>query len=408
MAAAVSTAEPRTSADACPGSLVLHGAEDGRLARVRVPGGRLLAEQVAALARAAELGNGLVDLTSRANVQVRGLPEGAGAELTALLLAAGLLPSAAHDRARNVIASPLAGRHPRALAAADPIVAAIDGCLCAQPALAELPGRFLFAVDDGSGLALHHGADVTLVARDAHTYVLALAGSSLAGTVAARDAAALAVEAALAFVSERASRRERAWRIAELAGGAAAVAQGLGRAIDGRLAAAGVARLDPGVLEQRDGRRAVTALAPLGRLDAGVLASLGALAAEHGGELRIGAGRTVTLVDLEPRVAAGAARRLAELGLVLEPDSGWVGLTACAGLGRCPKARFDVRAAAALRAGVRGPGAGPEHWAACERRCGEREGQPVAVAAVRDRVVLRCGGEERTVDGVDEALAVLA
>src|SRR4051794_27954218 len=125
MAAAVSTAEPRASADACPGSLVLHVAEDGRLARVRVPGGRLRAEQVVALARAAELGNELVDLTSRANVQVRGLPEGAARELTALLLGAGLLPSAAHDRARNVIASPLAGRHPRALGAPDSLVAAI-------------------------------------------------------------------------------------------------------------------------------------------------------------------------------------------------------------------------------------------------------------------------------------------
>ncbi|MGI8593925.1 MAG: precorrin-3B synthase [Solirubrobacteraceae bacterium] len=395
-------------ADRCPGSLVLHEAQDGWLARVRVPGGRLRASQLDVLARAAALGNGLVDLTSRANLQLRGLPGDAAGELAALLHGAGLLPSAAHDRARNVIASPVAGRHPRALADTDPVVAAIDRGLCADPALAELPGRFLFAVDDGSGLALDHLSDVTLVARDADTYALALGGEVTAGPVATADAAAVAVAAAVAFLAQRDVAGERAWRIAGLAEGSAAVARRLGTAIEGPLGRPGTAPLAPGWLEQRDGRRALTALLPLGRLNGDGLGELAALAGEHGGELRLATSPTVTLVDVEPLAAAGLERRLLGLGLVLEGESGWVGLTACAGLGRCPKARLDVRAAATARASVRRPGAVAEHWAACERRCGERPGQAVAVAGLRDGVALRNGDEERVVRGVPDALAVLA
>jgi len=105
-------AAERTEADRCPGSLVLHRAQDGWLARVRIPGGRVTADQLVALSRGASIGNGLVELTSRANVQLRGFGAGAGDQLAGIVSEAGLLPSAAHDRARNVIASPVAGRHP--------------------------------------------------------------------------------------------------------------------------------------------------------------------------------------------------------------------------------------------------------------------------------------------------------
>nr|WP_246345408.1 hypothetical protein [Conexibacter arvalis] len=178
-----------------------HDAGDGRLARVRVPGGLLRADQLDALAAGAALGNGLAELTSRGSVQLRGLPEGAcdgGAAggLARVLAAGGLLPSPAHDRVRNLLASPLAGRHPDSLLDTDPLVAAFDAALCADPALAALPGRFLFALDDGAGLTDIAASDVALVAeaRDALGHQPApardeAADRDLAGAAADRDVA---------------------------------------------------------------------------------------------------------------------------------------------------------------------------------------------------------------------------
>src|SRR5206468_1592153 len=113
---------------------------------------------------------------------------------------------------------------------------------------------------------------------------------------------------------------------------------------------------------------AVTVLAPLGRLDAATLRALR-------GDVRLSPWRTLTVLD------GADARELEALGLVVRSGSGWAGLSACAGLGACARARLDVRAAAGRRAALRDSDAPAEHWSACERRCGERPGIEVAVAA---------------------------
>ena len=67
----------RPRIDACPGALQTHPAADGALARVRVPGGLLTAAQLRVLAAAArQIGDGHLELTSRGNVQLRGLQIG--------------------------------------------------------------------------------------------------------------------------------------------------------------------------------------------------------------------------------------------------------------------------------------------------------------------------------------------
>jgi precorrin-3B synthase len=365
--------DQRSRQDRCPGVLALHEAADGWLARVRVPGGRLSAQALLALAALSEqLGNSLVDLTARANLQLRGLAHNAALALAPQLQAVGLLPSASHDRARNVLASPLAGRAPAALDDVDDILALLDAEVSASQLLSELPGRFCFLVDDGTGVGREIGPDVTVVARGEGRFGVALDGRALQFEGDSVAAVHVALRAAGAFVLARGD----AWRLSETPGGPATVATALGLTMARTTRPERTRGVGPGVVEQRDGRVALTALAPLGQLSPPLLRALAAVS----DDVRLSTRRTVTLVDLDPGAVAAARDALAAAQLVLDGASGWVGLTACAGTAGCARALADVRAAAALRARARAASDPDEHWAACERRCGEVPGTPVTVA----------------------------
>ncbi|HWI06516.1 MAG TPA: hypothetical protein VNT54_03240 [Solirubrobacteraceae bacterium] len=391
----------RTREDRCPGVLALHEAADGWLARVRVPGGRVPAPALRALAALSEeSGNALVDLTARANLQLRGLAPDAAAVLAPRLAAVGLLPSAEHDRVRNVLASPLAGRAPEAVDDVDDVVALLDAQVIDSHRLRDLPGRFCFLVDDGSGAGREVAPDVIVAARGGGRFGVLLDGRPIEFDGDARTAVAVAVGAAEVFVALRGD----AWRLSETPGGAALVAATLGLSLAPVTRAARTRRYGPGIVTQRDGRVALTALAPLGQLSPALLRTLAALC----DELRLSTRRTVTLLDVAPPEAEALRDALRAAGLVLDGASGWVGLTACAGTAGCARALADVRSAAAERAAVRTATDHVEHWAGCERRCGEVPGTPVAVA-VRDPVDVEVRYDARTahVPSLEAAAALL-
>ncbi|SNS98782.1 precorrin-3B synthase [Streptosporangium subroseum] len=420
----------------------MHAAADGGLARVRVPGGRLTTSQLRELAGAASAyGSGVIELTSRANVQVRGLGEGTA--FANRMAAAGLLPSPTHERIRNVLASPLTGLDGGGLTDVTPLVAELDRRLCALPGLAALPGRFMFALDDGRGDVAGLGADATILPTGPDEAAVILAGAD-SGLRVPLDAAVWALLAAAeAFLAELAAQEITAWRIGELDDGPARVAARLRtRLAEGsppldhdpvratarthtrpgedrplpdhdpaqvtartHASPASAEPVDPsrlrpvglgpvGVIEQSPaptgapvrndptgpragadtGRRVALGVAvPLGRLtsaQAELLADVASL-----GEVRLTPWRGMVLPGLAPDEVAGTAARLAEAGLVTDPASPWIGVTACTGRPGCAKSLADVQADAALAiTSVRNDPTGPEAGAETGIGSGARAG----------------------------------
>ncbi|MFG1816989.1 precorrin-3B synthase [Kribbella sp. NPDC049174] len=369
----------RTQTDRCPGVLAVHQAADGGLARVRVPGGVLTADQLEVLRIAAQqLGNGRLELTSRGNVQVRGLSADGPRELSERLYDAGLLPSITHERVRNILASPLSGLDLESRYDVLPVAAAVDRALCSRPGLAELPGRFLFALDDGRGDLRGVQADVLVRAVDEREAVLSLGG--LGVRVGWGEAAEAMVAASESFLVERTAQGSQAWRVAELDDGASRILDRLG--LDRTGADQGeTSALVPGVHAQVDGKCALVVTVPLGSLGPEQADALQQVSA---GQVRITPWRSVVL----PGLSGDPSERLDEVGLVTKADSPWNGVTACAGQPGCAKALADVRADA-RRVTPKLPRHGrPMHWSGCDRRCGKPAGEFVDVLAIGNGYVI--------------------
>ncbi|WP_197523251.1 precorrin-3B synthase [Actinokineospora pegani] len=347
----MSQPQRRTGADACPGALDTHPAADGGLARVRVPGGLLRPAQLRAVAAAAaDLGTPVLELTSRANLQVRGLGPGGAVELGERLAGIGLLPSPTHEKVRNIMASPLGGRR---------WVAGVDAALCADPALAALPGRFLIALDDGRGDVAWAGADVAALPVGDRVAIL-LGGADHGVRVPADQVVPSITAAARAFLDVR----DGQWRVRELGAGVAVIAERLGAGPQRVPRGAPVAAGPIGSVAFAGGAPGFGVAVPLGRITQDQAEALAATG-------------DVVLTPWRGAVVRGDGAGLAGVGLITSPDDPGLGVTACTGRPGCAKAHADVQAAARLvRVGGRAV-----HWSGCDRRCGRPAGEVLDVVA---------------------------
>lgn len=348
--------------DACPGALQVHQAADGALVRVRLPGGTITAAQLVALADASRhFGSGTLELTARGNVQLRGITDVAA--VADAITRAGLLPSATHERARNIVASPLSGRV-GGRADVREWVGELDAAICAEPGLAELGGRFWFGLDDGRADVSGLGADVGVHALDDGAALL-LAGRDTGVRLAVGEVVETLIGVAARFVE----MRGKAWRVDELADIAA-----LWPGVELGAAFPPVTKPPVGWIGQQDGRVTLGAAVPLGLLPARVAEYLAAVEAP----LVVTPWRSVLVCDLDEAAADTALRVLAPLGLVFDEGSPWLSVSACTGSPGCARSAADVRADAARA--LDAPPTVHRHFVGCERACGSPPTGQVLVA----------------------------
>jgi precorrin-3B synthase len=126
-------------------------AGDGLLVRVKPQLGRLTRDQALGLADAAMThGNGLIDMTRRANLQLRGVSESGWPLLLERLLALDLADADAdRERRRNILVSPTWRQGDDSQHIAGDLLARLDDL---PP---ELPGKTGFVIDAGAAPLLH-------------------------------------------------------------------------------------------------------------------------------------------------------------------------------------------------------------------------------------------------------------
>lgn len=172
-------------------------AEDGWVLRVRPPLGRLTQAQAAGIARlAARHALHTVELTSRANLQLRGIAEADYPPLLAGLQALGLVDADVRTESRrNLLLAPFWQLGDGSTALAEALAQAL-----ASPQAPDLPGKFGFALDSGAAPVLRASPADIRIERHGSGYLVYADGSTTGALVRAEEAVALAMDLAQWFV----------------------------------------------------------------------------------------------------------------------------------------------------------------------------------------------------------------
>ncbi|MDG3039757.1 precorrin-3B synthase [Roseicyclus marinus] len=335
----------------CPGAHRPMASGDGLVVRVRAPLAELTPDQALGLAEAAErYGNGLIDLTNRANLQLRGVTQGTHAPLLDALARLGLLDAdPGVEGRRNIVIDPFRG-------GADDRQTQISTHLAtglAAADLAPLPSKFGFVVDAGANRHLAATSGDIRIEASGGTLILRADGSATGLAVRTpEDAAQIALDLARWFIASGGIGADGRGRMArhlgaghtlpeaftgELAPNAALPAPQPGPVPTGLLVAAGFGQLGP------DDLRTLAAAAP--------------------GPLRITPWRMLFLPGLTKPSAFAAQGTL-----ITNPTDPLLRIHACTGAPGCPQASVETRRLARDLAKHLAPGA-TLHVSGCAKGC---------------------------------------
>ena len=362
-----------------------------------MPGGRWRARALRRVAEAASLHGSGLEITNRANLQIRGLTPDAHRLLVRELVGAGVaLADAGADARRNVLASPTAGADPGEVTDTRALVSEVAAALAGASALSAKFGVLV----DGGGRTHVRGRphDICLGAvqrRDGSVAYQVRLAAALPAAVHVRssrlvdpDDAPDLVAGALELIADRADAKGRTAGVVAALGEHEALRQAAARrGVSLTTVAADEVRPLPqpsvrpiGVLPQRqDGLSMVGAMPVLGRLAAAQCSAVAAVATDHsvsadGAEVRLTPWRSVLIPDVPAEKAGAALAELEALDLAVDPSDPALSVVACAGSSGCPASYTDTqRDGRAVVAALRACSAGSfsVHLSGCAKRCAD-------------------------------------
>jgi len=297
----------------CPGALRPMESGDGLVVRIRPRLARLSTGQAQGVAEAAlTYGTGQIEVTSRANVQLRGVTANRHAPLIARLDALGLIDaSEAEERHRNVTVTPFWQPGDGTGDLANALYAALrDG--------PDLPGKFGFALDTGPRRVLAGTSADIRVERAATGGLMVRADGAVGGQgVSAEEAIPVAMAMAEWF----------------LASGGVKAGRGRMGPLQARTPCPFGTDSMPAATEPVPG----PGLVPLGGL---VALEFGLLRAELFGEL---AGQPMRVTPWRMLLLEGAGKMPDGPGLITDPSDPRLRIMACTGQPGCPQALQKTR-----------------------------------------------------------------
>jgi precorrin-3B synthase len=327
----------------CPGALRPMLSGDGLVVRIRPRGGRLAQSQVAGIADlAAKHGNGLIDLSARANLQLRGVTDGSYDALMAGLQGLGLLDISAEAEARrNILVTPFWQDGDGAQDIAQGLSLAL-----AWLDAPDVPGKFGFAVDTGEVPVLGAASADIRIERVEAGLICRADGAATGARVTQAGAVKTAIRLAHWFVESGGAPDGRGRMAAHLADGAVLPAEFKAVSVKRRVVPAPAP--GPHLLGYLVGLE-------FGQIEAETLAQLAKL-----GPVRVTPWRMFLIEGL------GVAPDLP--GLIVRADDALLRVVACTGAPGCPQALQPTRGLARALAGHVPKGA-LLHVSGCAKGC---------------------------------------
>ncbi len=392
----------------CPSTLNPMETGDGWLVRLHPPGAQLTPAQLRRLAAlASEHGNGLIEVSARGNMQLRGVTAQSHPALVATLLAERLVDE--HDGdgpQRLTLVSPLADIPGPSGASRGDLIDAL--ALAAEiemrgREIGGLPAKFSVVVDGGGQSSLDGFAgDIRLVATAPDRVVMALADRLWLGPIAVTEAGAAVAQTMARFAARRAQAPDALRRMGDLA------TAELAALCDIPLTEPPPQRPAPrraGLFALGESHAALVGL-PFGRAEAATLDGL-AQAAETRGcpEIRFSPWRGIAFRGLSQPDAMALLDGAAADGLITRDDDPRLSVQACAGAPACSRAEAPAMADAARLSEALAPdlaGGLTLHVSGCLKSCARPGASDLTLVGEGGRYRIVIGGGAR-----DSAVATL-